>query len=428
MPQEMSEIKRALLEKGVRMPNPHSVDIAKDIHADRISGNGVVLHAGTRLVGNRTLILDGAVLGYEQPVTVENCYVGPLVRLNGGFFRDAVFLKGATMASGAHVREGCILEEHAGAGHCVGIKQTILFPYVTLGSQINFCDCLMSGGTGRKHHSEVGSAYIHFNFTPQQDKATPSLIGDVPRGVMLDQPPIFLGGQGGLVGPARLGFGITIAAGTIFRKDELRSNRLIFEGPARGGNIAYKPGTYRNIRRIVINNLIYIGNLLALKQWYIHVRGLFVSDDFPVALHEGLLAVLAAGIAERMKRMEEFVQKVNNANNQMPSPSQSGNETTGNGVQPSPAAELLLQWPEIEAVIEKQGREYGDDRSREVFLTAVQNARQRWGTDYLRVIHDLDEQARRNGTQWLQQMVDSVVREALFQIPSFGSAEKEILS
>jgi len=351
MAQEMPQIKRALLEKGVRMPNPDSVDIDEDIQAERISGNGVVLHAGTRLVGNRTLIIDGAILGYEQPVTVENCYIGPAVRLNGGFFREAVFLKNAAMASGAHVREGSILEEHAGAGHCAGIKQTILFPYVTLGSQINFCDCLMSGGTGRKNHSEVGSSYIHFNFTPQQDKATPSLIGDVPHGVMLDQPPIFLGGQGGLVGPARLGFGITIAAGTIFRKDELRSNRLIFEAPARGGNIAYRPGTYRNIRRIVVNNLIYIGNLLALKQWYIHVRSLFVSDDFPAALHEGLLAVLAAGISERMKRLEEFVQKADYADN----------EITGNGVRPSPAVELARQWPEIAAVIEKHSMSNGDE-------------------------------------------------------------------
>ena len=58
---------------------------------------------------------------------------------------------------------------------------------------------------GRRHqppdHTEVGSSYIHFNFTPDGDKTTASLFGDVPRGVMLNQPPIFLGGQGGTVGP-----------------------------------------------------------------------------------------------------------------------------------------------------------------------------------------------------------------------------------
>ena len=112
-------------------------------------------------------------------------------------------------------------------------KHTILFPFVTLGSLINFCDCLMAGGTSRKNHSEVGSSYIHFNFTPNQDKVTASLIGDVPKGVMLNQPPIFLGGQGGLVGPCRLAYGTTVAAGTIVRKDELRPGRLLYGGCAR---------------------------------------------------------------------------------------------------------------------------------------------------------------------------------------------------
>jgi UDP-N-acetylglucosamine/UDP-N-acetylgalactosamine diphosphorylase len=86
------------------------------------------------------------------------------------------------MGLGGHVREACLLEEQANGAHCVGLKHTILFPFVTLGSLINFCDCLMAGGTSRKDHSEVGSSYIHFNFTPEGDKTTASLIGDVPRG------------------------------------------------------------------------------------------------------------------------------------------------------------------------------------------------------------------------------------------------------
>jgi bifunctional UDP-N-acetylglucosamine pyrophosphorylase/glucosamine-1-phosphate N-acetyltransferase len=102
------------------------------------------------------------------------------------------------------VRAGTIFEEQASIAHTVGLKQTILFPFVTLGSLINFCDCFMAGGTSRENHSEVGSSYIHFNYTPNQDKATASLIGDVPHGVMLNQNPIFLGGQGGWWGLAAL--------------------------------------------------------------------------------------------------------------------------------------------------------------------------------------------------------------------------------
>ncbi|NTV96894.1 MAG: TOBE domain-containing protein, partial [Thiobacillus sp.] len=58
-------------------------------------------------------------------------------------------------------------------------------PFVTPGSLVNVCDCLMAGGTDRRNHSEVGSSYVHFNYTPHQDKATASLLGDVPHGVML---------------------------------------------------------------------------------------------------------------------------------------------------------------------------------------------------------------------------------------------------
>ena len=134
------------------------------------------------------------------------------------------------MGSAAHVRPGTLLEEEAGGAHAVGLKQTIFLSFVTAGSLINFCDGLMAGGTSRKNHSEIGSSYIHFNFTPHQDKATPSLIGDVPRGVMLDQPPIFLGGQGGLVGPVRIAYGTVIPAGTICRQDILR-RRGLFAAP-----------------------------------------------------------------------------------------------------------------------------------------------------------------------------------------------------
>ena len=70
-----------------------------------------------------------------------DCQIGPNVNLNGGFFQDAVLLGGVSAGSGAHVRRGTILEEESSIAHTVGLKQTILFPFVTLGSLINFCDC-----------------------------------------------------------------------------------------------------------------------------------------------------------------------------------------------------------------------------------------------------------------------------------------------
>ena len=388
--QSISKIER-LLKKGVKIPNPGSVEIGDDVITERISGDGVVIHSGCRIFGNSTLILQGTRLGYEGPATIENCQVGPLVELKGGFFREAVFLKKVTIGSGSHVREGTILEEESNVAHTVGLKQTILFPFVTLGSLINFCDCFMSGGTSRKDHSEVGSSYVHFNYTPNQDKATPSLIGDVPNGVMLSRKPIFLGGQGGLVGPCRLAFGTVTAAGTICRKDELRPGRLVFEERGKGGNIPFVPGMYRNIKRLMINNVIYIANLIALNQWYIHVRSQFISYDFPEALLNGLKEKLKLTIDERIKRLKEFCQK----------------------------NELYDRWPELEESFKELRTEEGDRSLRDIFLEKINPGIKESGSDYISVIKGLESKDAESGTLWLQGIVDQITANILKIIPSF---------
>ncbi|MGD8758529.1 MAG: UDP-N-acetylglucosamine pyrophosphorylase, partial [Deltaproteobacteria bacterium] len=216
-----------LIQQGATIPSPEQVLIGDEVSLNRIAAKGVVVYPGCKIFGEKSLIMTGVKLGYEGPVTLEDCQIGRDVELRGGFFRQSVFLERAHMGGEAHVREGCILEEGTSGAHSVGLKQTILFPFVTLGSLINFCDCLMAGGTSPKNHSEVGSSYIHFNYSTNQDKATPSLIGDVPRGVMLNQQPIFLGGQGGLVGPVCLEYGTVTAAGVVCRKDLRERGKLM---------------------------------------------------------------------------------------------------------------------------------------------------------------------------------------------------------
>ncbi len=384
------EILNQLLRRGVQMPATAGIEIGPEVDVERIAGEGTVVHSGCRIFGERTLILPGARIGAEAPVTMENCYVGANVELKGGYFKDAVFLTGAGCGSGAHVREGTILEEYASIAHTVGLKQTILFPFVTLGSLINFCDCLMAGGTGRKDHSEVGSSYIHFNFTPNQDKATPSLIGDVPRGVMLNQRPIFLGGQGGVVGPVRLNYGITAAAGTILRKDELRPDRLIFGGALRGGNIEFRSGRYSGASRIIKNNLIYIGNLLALKYWYREVRVLFVGVEFPQELLDGLLRTVQAAIGERLQRLGEMGEKM-----------KGGGDST-----------LAAAWPVLEERLIRQGERAGELRLLDSFKENVSATIAREGKDYIRTIQALNVEAAERGTAWLQGIVDEAVAAA----------------
>ncbi|MFC1505313.1 protein GlmU [Thermodesulfobacteriota bacterium] len=377
----------ALLRKGVKISNPRSVFIADDVDVDRISEKGVVIHTGAKIMGKRTLILPGAQIGTQGPVTIDSCQIGPKVELKSGYFINTVLLKKASMGSGAHVRDGTILEEEASGAHTVGLKQTILFPFVTLGSLINFCDCFIAGGTSRKDHSEVGSSFIHFNYTPNQDKATPSLMGDVPRGVMLNQRPIFLGGQGGLVGPCRLTFGTVTAAGTIYRKDELRPNRLLFERGGRGGSVPFKPGRFLQSDRIITNNIIYIANLMALRQWYHQVRGLFISDDFPVSLLKGLKWNIALAIQERIKRLKDFFEKL-------------------------PEKTSTNRWSAIESVLEAMQDFEGGAGDRDAFLEKIRINIGEYGTDYLSVIKNLQPNEAEIGTAWLQSIVDRINRIA----------------
>lgn len=299
-------VKKKLLEKGVIMPDPDTVFIADDINPDQISGDGVTIFGGSRILGKNTLVLGGAKIGYEAPVAMENCMLGKNVRLNGGFFQDTVFLGDNVFGSNAHVRSGTILEEQAGAAHTVGLKQTILFPFVILGSLINFCDCFMAGGTSRKDHSEVGSSFVHFNYTPNQDKATASMMGNVHQGVMLDQHPIFLGGQGGMVGPVRIGFGCLTGAGTIVRKDEERLDRMILAAGTKSVSLPRRPGLHTGAVRIFNHNIRYIAALTALGAWYMHVRPIFAKDALSKKLVAGLQKTLAGCIRERIRQLEKF--------------------------------------------------------------------------------------------------------------------------
>ena len=404
-----------LIDKGVRIDCPDSIEIGNEVDVDKISGQGVVIHAGSKIFGDATLILRDAKIGFEGPTTLKNCQIGPEVELKGGYFEDAVFLARARAGLGSHVRAASIFEEQASVAHSVGTKHTILFPFVTLGSLINFCDCLMAGGTSRKNHSEVGSSYIHFNFTPNQDKATASLIGDVPKGVMLNQPPIFLGGQGGLVGPCRLAYGTTVAAGTIVRKDELRKGRLLFGGTEKGGNLAYTPGRYSNQKRVVVNNIVYIANLMALNQWYQHVRGLFISKDFPETLLSGLQEKLNRAISERMTRLETFGHKI-----QSSAPAQKNNKSIQASGASAQKQELHQRWSDLKGLFERLKSEKGDAGHRNSFLEIVHTGIEETGLDYLCVIQGLTSSDAAIGTQWLQGIVDLVVAETLNIIPSYN--------
>ena len=82
-----SKVKQ-LPEKGVRICSPQTVTIGEEVSVDRISGDMVVVHSGCKIYGSSTSIMAGCEIGYEGPVTIQNCQLGPYAKLKGGFFHS----------------------------------------------------------------------------------------------------------------------------------------------------------------------------------------------------------------------------------------------------------------------------------------------------------------------------------------------------
>ena len=168
------------------------------------------------------------------------------------------------------------------------------------------------GGKSRRDHSEIGSGFIHFNFTPwgqHGDKATPSLIGNVVRGVFLREPRIFLGGVSGLVGPQKIGFGSMTGAGQVIRKEVLEARLVCQRGQEIDQEIAIEsidPGQMK-----LKINLEYIGQLVALKAWYQGVRlaRIPVSPELThlcIVIEEAINTIQVC-IDERLDKLNRFL-------------------------------------------------------------------------------------------------------------------------
>jgi len=417
VPDRKKSILKQLQEKGVRIPCPDSVEIGEEVSVDRISGEGVIIHAGCKIYGPKTLIMSATELGYEAPVTVHNCQIGRGVKLKGGYYTESTFLEKASMGSGAQISEACLLEEGARGAHSVGLKHTILFPFVTLGSLINFCDCLMAGGTDPKNHSEVGSSYIHFNFTPNQDKATPSLIGDVPGGVMLNQPPIFLGGQGGMVGPVKVAYGTIVTAGTIVRKDVRESNTMLISHLTISKSIPFHPGYYASIKRIINLNTNYISNLIALRRWYLDVRSMFIQNEsMAEALHQSAVEKLDMAIGERVKRLGEVAAG-------MPRSIEIYRRIAGDRISEKTIRnkkEFFERWEDLETAFRENLERQGEPSLKNDFLKGIEKTIARQGKDYLAVIRNLNEETGNKGATWLQGLVDDINKQIWSMLPGLG--------
>ena len=299
-----------LTSKGVELIDPRQIFVGDDVLLDQIFP-GSILFPGTRLLGAKTIIAPGARIGSEGPATIVDSAIGENAEVASGFVSGSVLLDGARVGSNGHVRAGCLLEEEASTAHAVGLKHTVLTSFVTLGSLINCCDCLISGGRSRSNHTEIGSGFIHFNFTPwgeSGDKATPSLIGDVPRGVFLREEKSFIGGLSGIVGPNRIGFGSFTVAGQVIRSD-IPDNKIRSE-VSRSIDAAWNFQQPGPIAPRIESTLEYIGQLIALRAWYSDVRKRRLAAERASA-YQGMtidvaIGVIDSSIDERLTRLRQL--------------------------------------------------------------------------------------------------------------------------
>jgi len=402
----MSAIIQKLIDKGVVVPDASSVYVAPEVDPDRIHPQ-TVLHPGCRLHGSTTSIGPGCAIGLEGAVTLRDCQLDAHVQIRGGYANHATILEGADCGDGSHIRPGTLLEEYVVTGHSNGLKQTILMPFVAVGSLTNFCDVMMAGGSSSAEHSEVGSSYVHFNFTPHQDKATASLVGDVPHGVLLDQAPIFLGGQGGIVGPRRIAYGTVIAAGIVVRKDVEQENMLMISagGAQRVVLRSYCAPLFGAVDCTIANNMNYIGNLFALQAWYGHVRRRFLQrSPWGAACLDGAHERLAEGVDERIQRLGQFAAKL------AQSVQLAGSQARPTNLPPFVTQERFAKaWPEIHAALDRIWQDLqagGGEPPPEVEKTL-----QRMGdtaATYIQTVQALPEEDKDGIRQWLQTLVNQV--------------------
>jgi UDP-N-acetylglucosamine/UDP-N-acetylgalactosamine diphosphorylase len=428
----------ALVTRGVIVPSPEQVAIGSEVPPEAIAP-GAVLHPFCRISGGATRIDAGAAIGPAGPATLHNARVGegcvigglgpvtlsdtacgPGTVLGCGVAEEAVFL-GKESTDTAHstgygfrVRKGSLYEEDASSAQHTDSKMTILFPWATLGSNSNWCDLLLAGGTGPGlgEFSEVGSGTIHFNFTPRGDKATASAFGNVVDGVFLRQPRLFLGGNGSMIGPLRAEFGAITTAGGRF--SGVLHAGLNPGGTAPQGGAGFDLEVYGSIKRVYDSQIAYIGELAALNAWYGQARALAAKGD---GAREALYAegrrMVGLNIAERIAQLGRLAAAMERSAALLET------RAPGDGRIAQQRA-LLDQWPRIEAAL----RDYSthEEQLPAALGQAIAEGAANHGRVYTRIIPALPEAAVAAGRAWLAGMRDRTASaELLAAVPALPS-------
>jgi UDP-N-acetylglucosamine/UDP-N-acetylgalactosamine diphosphorylase len=205
----------------------------------------------------------------------------------------------------------------------------------------------------------------------------------------------------------------------VLRNDFAKENRLIVGKTRPGKTIHFRPKAYPNLRHIVENNIIYIANLRALEEWYIHVRRpFFDSQEFGQLIFAGLLDKLDLAKKERIKRLQILAEKAKIASKQKI------------GTKPEAAGrnEFYEKFQEIEELFKGDIQDSLVEKYCDDFLSASVKSRSAIGENYIAVIKGLPPHVSEKGTLWLQRIVDTFCEKAKAIMPSFNLFGKLFLT
>jgi UDP-N-acetylglucosamine/UDP-N-acetylgalactosamine diphosphorylase len=222
---------------------------------------------------------------------------------------------------------------------------------------------------------------------------------------MINQKPIFLGGQGGMAGPVKINYGSVIAAGTIVRKDVLKENILLLGHSLHNRTISFTPGLYTNIRRIIRLNTEYIANIIVLRRWYLDVRSRFEGAHITEkALFEGAVEKISYAFKERIKRLGEVAARMPQSVAILKK--DLGDTVFHKGLEMK--MNFFKKWPDIEGAFIESLNTTGDASKRDEFLASLEKAVPEKGNVYLDVIQGLTAQEAEVGTQWLRGIIKEI--------------------
>ena len=415
---------RNLLERGVHIPDLNLVHITRDVKLENIAP-GCTIYPFVRITGFKTQIHSGARIGARGPVILENSFigenavigdlgqvtlidtvVGPKSVLGAGVAEQAVFLGKETMINdfttgyGFRVRKGSLYEEDASSAQHTDTKMTILFPWTTLGSDINFCDALLAGGTGPElgSFSEVGSGTIHFNYSIRGDKATASLFGDVFQGVFLDQERLFIGGNNSLLGPVKADFGTMTAAGAKI-KGKLPKG-LNYGHSLPKGTVDYDARIFSGVSGIVKNQVNVLAELTALVNWYKQVR-INCAAQAPEQkfLYESGLRMIELNYQERLHQLNRYVDFLENSFRLLESMQASKKQI-------SEQKDLLFRWPKLDSEFKKL--EKYEIQIPQSLKEEFDNLQSQGQSDYTGLIKNLSQSGKQTGKTWLSEIAGIV--------------------